>query len=135
MISTIDSASQVLCPECRWVAPGSSCGWCGQAWPFEDDLPWGDNHGADHEHSTDDPFHLLLAHLAEEGRSLATVEEVAPLLGLGRSAAYEAVKRKEIPVLRFGRRIGVPVYRLGRILGVDVGPTPHHEGMAPEEAL
>ncbi len=37
--------------------------------------------------------------------SVYTVEETARLLRIGRSAAYEAVRRGEIPALRFGRRL------------------------------
>lgn len=38
------------------------------------------------------------------------------VLGLGRSATYEAVARGEIPVLRFGRRIVVSKKVLARLL-------------------
>jgi excisionase family DNA binding protein len=48
-----------------------------------------------------------------------TVDEAAAKLGIGRSAAYEAVRRGEIPHLRFGRRIQIPVARLAELLGVD----------------
>lgn len=37
-----------------------------------------------------------------------SVEEAGELLGLGRTAAYESIRRNEIPHLRFGRRIIVP---------------------------
>ena len=37
-----------------------------------------------------------------------TVEQVAELLGLGRSAAYEAAARGQIPTLRLGRKLRVP---------------------------
>jgi excisionase family DNA binding protein len=37
-----------------------------------------------------------------------TVEEAAKLLRIGRSAAYEAVRRGELPALHFGRTIRVP---------------------------
>ncbi len=37
-----------------------------------------------------------------------TVEEVADLLGIGRSLAYDMVARHTIPVLRLGRRLVVP---------------------------
>ena len=45
-----------------------------------------------------------------------TVPEAGELLGLGRDAAYEAVKRGDLPVLRFGRRLLVPRAALDRML-------------------
>ena len=45
-----------------------------------------------------------------------TVPEAGELLGLGRDAAYEAVKRGDLPVLRFGRRLLVPRAALERML-------------------
>ena len=44
-----------------------------------------------------------------EDRITLSIEEVASLLGLGRTAAYEAARRGEIPNRRLGRRIIVPV--------------------------
>ncbi len=38
-----------------------------------------------------------------------TVEEAAALLEIGRSAAYEAVRRGDLPSRRLGRRIVIPV--------------------------
>jgi excisionase family DNA binding protein len=55
---------------------------------------------------------------ALEGRLTVTVEEAAAVLGLGRSAAYEAARRGEIPTRRLGRRIVVPVPLLLQWLGV-----------------
>jgi excisionase family DNA binding protein len=37
-----------------------------------------------------------------------SVEEAGEVLGLGRSAAYAAARRGEIPTRRFGRRVVVP---------------------------
>lgn len=45
-----------------------------------------------------------------------SVPEAGRLLGLGRNAAYEAVRRREIPVLRFGRKLRVPRVALERLL-------------------
>lgn len=50
-------------------------------------------------------------------RSTLSVEEVAELLGVGRSAAYEAVRRGEIPSIRVGRLLVVPTARLLAMLG------------------
>jgi excisionase family DNA binding protein len=44
-----------------------------------------------------------------EHRITITIEEAARLLGLGRTAAYEAARRGQIPSRRLGRRIVVPV--------------------------
>ncbi len=67
------------------------------------------------EHTTA-PVPLTLDAL--DGRVTLTVEEAASLLGLGRSAAYEAARRGEIPTRRLGRRVLVPVPALLNWLGV-----------------
>lgn len=46
------------------------------------------------------------------------VPEAGRLLGLGRSASYEAARRGELPTLRLGRRLVVPVARLEAMLGL-----------------
>ncbi|MEK6272847.1 MAG: helix-turn-helix domain-containing protein [Actinomycetota bacterium] len=43
------------------------------------------------------------------GRATLTIEQTAQLLGLGRTAAYEAARRDEFPTRRLGRRLVVPV--------------------------
>ena len=48
-----------------------------------------------------------------------TVPEAAAVLRIGRSAAYEAVDRDELPAVRIGRRLRVPRYALARLLGID----------------
>ncbi len=53
-----------------------------------------------------------------EARLTLSVEEVASLLGLGRTAAYEAARRGEIPCRKLGRRVIVPVPALLEWLGV-----------------
>jgi excisionase family DNA binding protein len=63
-------------------------------------------------------------------RLTLTVEEVAQILGLSRSATYEAIARGEIPSLRFGRRIVVTQRVLHGLLGhgdlpIDHGPGRH----------
>jgi Helix-turn-helix domain len=50
--------------------------------------------------------------------TVLSVEHAGRLLGLGRSAAYEAVQRDELPVLRFGRRLVVPTARVLAMLGL-----------------
>ena len=43
------------------------------------------------------------------GRILLSVEEVAALLGIKRTAAYEAARRGQLPAKRLGRRVVIPV--------------------------
>jgi len=54
-----------------------------------------------------------------ESRLTLSVEETASLLGLGRSAAYEAARRGELPSRRLGRRVIVPVPALLHWLGIE----------------
>jgi len=42
-------------------------------------------------------------------RITLTIKETASLLGLGRTATYEAARRGQIPSRRLGRRVVVPV--------------------------
>jgi len=44
-----------------------------------------------------------------DGRATITVTEAAKLLGIGRTAAYEAARRGEFPTRRLGHRLVVPV--------------------------
>lgn len=39
---------------------------------------------------------------------LLTVEEMAKILRIGRSSAYELCKQKEFPVIRIGKNIRIP---------------------------
>ena len=50
-----------------------------------------------------------------------TVEEVARVLGIGRTAAYEAVRLGTIPSVRIGRRILIPTTALDRLLSGNQG--------------
>jgi excisionase family DNA binding protein len=43
------------------------------------------------------------------GRATITIDQTAKLLGLGRTAAYDAARRGELPTRRLGRRLLVPV--------------------------
>ncbi len=67
-------------------------------------------------HDMDQRKPSLLAQVAEE--ATITIEQTAELLGLGRTAAYEAARRGEFPTRRLGRRIVVPVPALLEWLGV-----------------
>ena len=55
-----------------------------------------------------------------------TIEEAARMLRIGRTAAYEAAQRGELPTVRFGRRLRVPRHALARLAGLkpeqDDGP-------------
>jgi len=51
------------------------------------------------------------------GQATITIEETAQVLGLGRTAAYDAARRGEFPARRLGRRIVVPVPALLDWLG------------------
>ena len=53
---------------------------------------------------------------ASTDRATLTIEEAAAVLGLGRSAAYEAARRGELPIIRIGRRLLVPRIALNRML-------------------
>lgn len=57
----------------------------------------------------------LLVQIA--GEATITIEQTAQVLGLGRTAAYEAARRGEFPTRRLGRRIIVPVPALLEWLG------------------
>lgn len=59
-----------------------------------------------------------MTHAPALGNGLTcTVEEAAAALGIGRSAAYAAVRRGEIPHLTFGRRVVVKVPALLELVG------------------
>jgi excisionase family DNA binding protein len=45
-----------------------------------------------------------------------SVEEAGRRLGIGRNSAYEAARRREIPVIKIGRRLLVPIAALDRML-------------------
>ena len=49
-------------------------------------------------------------------RLVLTVEEAADRLTLSRSAAYEGIRRGEIPSIRIGRRVLVPIAALERMV-------------------
>lgn len=44
------------------------------------------------------------------------------VLGLGRSAAYLAANRGDLPTVRVGRRVVVPTARLRELLGMPTSP-------------
>ncbi len=56
---------------------------------------------------------------ALDGKATITIEQTARLLGLGRTAAYDAARRGELPTRRLGRRLLVPVPALLEWLGAN----------------
>jgi excisionase family DNA binding protein len=54
-------------------------------------------------------------------RATLTIPEAAKLLGIGRSAAYEAARRGDLPTLSFGRRRVVPSAALEQMLKFERG--------------
>jgi excisionase family DNA binding protein len=52
-----------------------------------------------------------------------TVEQAAEVVGMGRTTAYDAIRRGEIPSVRFGRRLRVPRHAL-LSLGTAQGDAP-----------
>ncbi len=63
------------------------------------------------------------SHLDNADRRTWTVREAARALGIGKSAAYEAVKTGDLPALRIGGRYVVPKDALDRLLA-SVGTAP-----------
>lgn len=58
-----------------------------------------------------------LPRLADEVKRLCiTVPEAAKMLGISRNFAYELVKRKELPVRKFGKRLLIPRAQLEKML-------------------
>jgi excisionase family DNA binding protein len=53
------------------------------------------------------------------GQATITIEQAAQVLGLGRTAAYDAARRGELPTRRLGRRLLVPVPALLTWLGAN----------------
>jgi len=51
------------------------------------------------------------------GRSTFDVNEVAAILGVSRWSAYGAIRRREIPAIKVGKRFLVPRHALERMLG------------------
>lgn len=57
-----------------------------------------------------------------------SVEEAGRYLGVGRSSAYAAARRGELPIVRLGARVLVSTAGLRRLLEVDDVPTPEAQG-------
>ena len=46
-----------------------------------------------------------------------TVTEVAELLGISRTSAYECIRRREIPAVMLGRRLVISRVAIDRLIG------------------
>ncbi|GIH98109.1 helix-turn-helix domain-containing protein [Planobispora takensis] len=53
-----------------------------------------------------------------KARPTISVPEAGELLGLGRSASYEAAKRGDIPTISIGRTLKVPTAKVLHLLGL-----------------
>jgi excisionase family DNA binding protein len=54
--------------------------------------------------------------VAIDKRLCITVPEAAEMLGISRNFAYELVKQKQLPVIRFGKRLLIPKVALEKML-------------------
>lgn len=53
---------------------------------------------------------------SDHHRKTYTVTEMAAVLGIGRTAAYEAVRTGQVPALKIGKRVVIPRVALERLL-------------------
>jgi len=58
----------------------------------------------------------LPRHAVIEKRLCITVPEAAAMLGLSRNFAYELVKQKQLPAIKFGKRLLIPRAALEKML-------------------
>jgi len=58
----------------------------------------------------------LPRHTTLDKRLCISVPEAAEMLDISKNFAYELVKRKELPVIRFGKRILIPRIALEKML-------------------
>jgi excisionase family DNA binding protein len=56
--------------------------------------------------------------------AVLTIEEAAAELRIGRTAAYQAARRGELPVIKIGRTLRVPRHRLDALLGRETSESP-----------
>ena len=59
----------------------------------------------------------LPRHATLDKRLCITVPEAAEMLGISRNFAYELVKQKQLPVVKFGKRLLLPRLALEKMLG------------------
>jgi excisionase family DNA binding protein len=67
---------------------------------------------------------------------LLRAEEVAELLGLGRTKVFELLSRHELPIVRIGRSVRVPRAALQEwVANATREPAERHEGDRPCEGV
>ena len=59
----------------------------------------------------------LPSHATLDKRLCITVPEAAEMLGISRNFAYELVEQKQLPVIKFGKRLLIPRLALEKMLG------------------
>ena len=63
-------------------------------------------------------FELLWQGVKEMEKLAYNMKEVAEVLGISKSLAYEMAKKGELPIIRMGNRILVPIKRLEEMFDV-----------------
>ena len=63
-------------------------------------------------------FELLWKGVKEMEKLAYNMKEVAEVLGMSKSLAYEMAKKGELPIIRMGNRILVPIKRLEEMFDV-----------------
>ena len=63
-------------------------------------------------------FELLWKGVKEMEKLAYNMKEVAEVLGVSKSLAYEMAKKGELPIIRMGNRILVPIKRLEEMFDV-----------------
>ena len=72
--------------------------------------------------------------MEQEDKLVYSVTEIAKLLGIGRSKAYELVRSGTIPSLRLGRRIVIPKLALSRFLAECAHQNPDEADHQPRKS-
>ena len=73
--------------------------------------------------------------MEQEDKLAFSVTEMAELLGIGRSKAYELVRSGTIPSLRLGRRIVIPKLALSRFLAECAHQNADEAGHQPRKSV
>ena len=73
--------------------------------------------------------------MEQSDKMVYSVTEIAELLGIGRSKAYELVRSGTIPSLRLGRRIVIPKLALNRFLAECAHQNPDEADHQPRKSL
>ena len=72
--------------------------------------------------------------MKQEDKLVYSVTEIAELLGIGRSKAYELVRSGTVPSLRLGRRIVIPKLALSRFLAECAHQNPDEADHQPRKS-